>query len=255
MDVNIAAPPVNGGKTATAVLFDLDGTLVDPAGGITQGIEYALGIMDLPSPGLDALNAMVGPKLADALVSIAGVPLETVPGVIAAYRGWYVREGMAMSVLYPGIKDLLTRLQDAGVPLAVATQKPEPLAKTLLARHGIDQHFSVIKGSHADETLMPGQPGYRAGKSEIIAAALVELSELDDLADGTGGKSGAVMVGDRHQDVRGAHSNGLECIGVSWGFAEEGELSAAGAAAVVHSTDELAQELAQTFLEARDGAL
>ncbi|POH57234.1 haloacid dehalogenase [Arthrobacter glacialis] len=253
MDVNIAATPVNRGKTATAVLFDLDGTLVDPAGGITQGIEYALRTMDLPSPGLDALNAMVGPKLADALVTFAGVPLDTVPAVIAAYRVWYGRQGMAMSVLYPGIKDLLTQLKAAGVPLAVATQKPEPLAKKLLALHEIDQLFTVIKGSHADETLMPGAPGYRAGKSEIIAAALTELSELGDLADGAG--SAAVMVGDRHQDVRGAQDNGLDCIGVSWGFAADGELAAAGVTAVVHSADELAQELTQTFLEARDGAL
>ncbi|MHA7269122.1 HAD hydrolase-like protein [Arthrobacter sp. HLT1-20] len=250
--MNIAAPPVNRGKSATAVLFDLDGTLVDPAGGITQGIEYALGTMDLQSPGLDALNAMVGPKLADALVTFAGVPVETVPAVIAAYRDWYMREGMAMSVLYPGIVDLLTQLKDAGIPLAVATQKPEPLAKKLLALHGIDQLFAVIKGSHTDETLMPGAPGYRAGKSEIIAAALTELSELDHLADAG---STAVMVGDRHQDVMGAQANGLDCIGVSWGFAADGELAAAGVAAVVDSTRELADELAQTFREARDGAL
>ncbi|MHA7304654.1 HAD hydrolase-like protein [Arthrobacter sp. TMN-49] len=250
--MNIAAAPVNRDNPATAVLFDLDGTLVDPAGGITQGIEYALGLMELPSPGLEALDAMVGPKLADALVTLAGVPLETVPAVIAAYRDWYGRQGMAMSVLYPGIKDLLTQLSDAGVPLAVATQKPEPLAKQLLAQHGIDQLFSVIKGSHADETLMPGQAGYRAGKSEIIAAAMTELAELNGAA---ASPSGAVMVGDRHQDVLGAQHNGLRCIGVSWGFAEDGELTAAGAGAVVHSATELAQELAQTFQETHHGAV
>ncbi|MCU6480868.1 HAD hydrolase-like protein [Arthrobacter sp. A2-55] len=51
------------------------------------------------------------------------------------------------------------------------------------------------------------------------------------------------MVGDRHQDVHGARSNGLDCIGVSWGFAPDGELAAAGAAAVVHSAAELGELL------------
>lgn len=235
MDVTTALPAINHDGPRTAVLFDLDGTLVDPAGGITGGIRHALEVMDLPVPDEETLSGMIGPKLADGLVSIIGVPPNRVDGVIAEYRQWYRERGMAMSVLYPGIKELLAQLKSDGVSLAVATQKPEPLAKVLLAHHGVADLFHAICGSHADETLSPGDPEYRAGKSEIIAAAVRKLAAVSETT---------IMVGDRHQDVLGARSNALACIGVAWGFAAEGELAAAGAVAVVHSAKELALVLA-----------
>ncbi len=250
MDVTTASPALNSDGPSlaetdtvaprTAVLFDLDGTLVDPAGGITGGIAHALGAMNLPVPDAEVLQAMIGPKLADALISIVGVPADQVDEVIAHYRKWYTGQGMAMSRVYPGIKELLTQLRADGVALAVATQKPEPLANTLLAHHGLDGFFHVIRGSHADETLKPGDADYRPGKTEIIAAALRDLALLTD----GDSQIPAIMVGDRHQDVLGARGNGLECIGVAWGFAPDGELAAAGVAAVVRSTVELAAELA-----------
>lgn len=250
VDVTTVIPAETAGKKRDnlpwVVLFDLDGTLVDPAGGITGGVEHALRSLGLPVPAVTELNKMIGPKLADALVNIAGVPAAQVDAVIAAYRAWYGERGMAMSRVYPGVRELLTALKDSGVYLAVATQKPEPLAKKLLAHHGIDTLFHTIRGSHADETLKPGDPGYRPGKTEIIAAALAHTSAMAALVAEPDTELTAVMVGDRYQDVNGAQSNGLPCIGVSWGFAGEGELAAAGAAAVVHSTQELATVLSGT---------
>ncbi|WP_240630062.1 HAD hydrolase-like protein [Specibacter cremeus] len=227
---------------ASAVLFDLDGTLIDPAGGITGGIEHALRVMNLPVPPDEELAAMIGPKLADALLAHTEATPDQVPELIDVYRTWYHHTGIGLSRPYPGIAGLLARLRAAGVRLAVATQKPEPLARTVLARHGLDTAFDVIRGSHPDETLMPGDPGYRSGKATIIAAALAGLQDLARPADDNS-PSSAVMVGDRDQDVRGAHANGLDCIGVAWGFAPDGELAAEGAAVVVHSTTELAQVL------------
>ncbi|WP_288027458.1 HAD hydrolase-like protein [Arthrobacter sp.] len=227
-----------------AVLFDLDGTLVDPAGGITGGIEHALRAMDLPVPGPETLGRMVGPKLADGLVGILGVPEPQVADVIAEYRSWYTARGMGMSRVYPGIRELLAGLHARGVQLAVATQKPEPLARTLLAHHGLDRCFDVIRGSHADESIMPGEPGYRAGKAEIIASAL----------DALAGPARPIMVGDRHQDVAGARANGLACVGVAWGFAPDGELEAAGVAGVVHSTQDLLEVLGGGPAAAGEGA-
>ena len=207
------------------VIFDLDGTLVDPAGGITDGIASALHGLGLPVPGQDLLEAMIGPKLSDSLLNVAQVPAEFLDEVIRRYREYYVATGIAQSRLYPGVREVLESYAAAGRRIAVATQKPQGLARTVLAHHGIDGLFHGIHGSADDESAVEGIP---LGKTEIIAAALNDL-----------GTQHALMVGDRAQDVAGAIANGLDCIGVAWGFAPDGELETAGAVGVVETAAEL----------------
>ncbi len=207
------------------VIFDLDGTLVDPAGGITDGIASALRGLGLPVPGQDLLEAMIGPKLSDSLLNVAQVPAELLDDVIRRYREYYVATGIAQSRLYPGVREVLESFVAAGRPVAVATQKPQGLARTVLEHHGIDGLFHGIHGSADDESAVEGVP---LGKTEIIAAALKDL-----------GTQHALMVGDRAQDVAGAIANGLDCIGVAWGFAPDGELETAGAVGVVETAAEL----------------
>jgi phosphoglycolate phosphatase len=212
-------------QTTVPVIFDLDGTLVDPAGGITDGIAAALRGLGLPVPGQDLLDAMIGPKLSDSLLNVAQVPAELLDDVIRRYREYYVATGIAQGRLYPGVREVLESFVAAGLPIAVATQKPQGLARTVLAHHGIDGLFHGIHGSADDESAVEGVP---LGKTEIIAAALKDL-----------GTQHALMVGDRAQDVSGAIANGLDCIGVAWGFAPDGELENAGAVAVVENAEEL----------------
>lgn len=212
-------------STTVPVIFDLDGTLVDPAGGITEGIASALRGLGLPVPGQDLLDAMIGPKLSDSLLNVANVPAEHLEEVVRLYREHYVAKGIAQSRLYPGIRGILESFAEAGRPVAVATQKPQRLARKVLAHHGIDGFFHGIHGSADDETAMEGVP---LGKTQIIAAALRDLDTQH-----------AIMVGDRAQDVAGAIANGLDCIGVVWGFAPDRELEEAGSVAVVSTGDEL----------------
>ena len=119
------------------------------------------------------------------------------------------------------------RFAAAGLPVAVATQKPQRLARTVLEHHGVDGLFHGIHGSADDESAVEGIP---VGKTGIIAAALKDLDTQH-----------AVMVGDRAQDVSGAIANGLDCIGVAWGFAPDGELEEAGAVAIVETAEGLAE--------------
>jgi phosphoglycolate phosphatase len=212
-------------QTKVPVIFDLDGTLVDPAGGITDGISAALTELGIRVPSPAQLDAMIGPKLSDSLLNVAGVPAEQLDDVIRIYRAYYLETGIAQSRLYPGIRELVESYAAAGRPIAVATQKPEGLARIVLEHHGIAASFLSIRGSAANES---GREAGPAGKTGIVAAALADLRTQH-----------AVMVGDRAQDVVGAMANGLDCIGVSWGFAPDGELQEAGAVAVVDSTTDL----------------
>lgn len=224
-----------------AVLFDLDGTLVDPAGAITEGIRAAVLRHGLADPGTERLDTMVGPPLALSLMELPGMTAELLPSVIADYRAEYAAHGMAASRVYPGMAELLDGLRSSGVRLAVATSKPIDIARRLLEVQGLAGKFDAIHGAVANETA----PRAGHGKEDIVAAALAALGT----APGE-----TVMVGDRHYDVTGAAANGLECIGVSWGYAPQGELAAAGAAAVVGSAAELGAKLGLESTDSTTGS-
>jgi phosphoglycolate phosphatase len=212
-------------QTTVPVIFDLDGTLVDPAGGITGGISAALREMNLPVPEQAVLNSMVGPKLSDSLLHLANVPESLVNETIDRYRRHYKETGIGQSKLYPGIFELLEYFAESGRPVAVATQKPQSIARLVLEHHKITDFFVSIRGAADNESL---EANTASGKVAIVGAALADLHSQP-----------AVMVGDRHQDVAGAMANGLDCIGVAWGFAPDGELEEAGAVAVVQTAAEL----------------
>jgi phosphoglycolate phosphatase len=216
------------------VIFDLDGTLVDPAGSITSGIAFALEAHGLPVPDAATLESMVGPPLLESLHRLADVPEEVLAAVVHTYRRRYISHGMAASRPYPGIPELLASLRADGLHLAVATQKPQSLAEKLLALHGLDRHFHSVHGAPDDETLPPAPDG----KARIVHAALATNHAASERA---------VMIGDRRHDAHGAAANGVPCIGVRWGFAPAGELEELDLAAVVDDAASLGDAIARVL--------
>ncbi|MFC7402449.1 HAD hydrolase-like protein [Citricoccus sp. GCM10030269] len=208
-----------------AVLLDLDGTLVDPAGAITGGIAAALEGHGLPVPSPERLRGLVGPPLREGLRTLDGVTEENLPDIVRDYRSRYRQHGMAASVIYPGIEDALTDLR-RDHQLVIATSKPVSLARELLRVQQLDHHFVAICGSNDDETApLPPYGTKVQAMSEALAAV--------------GNPGRAIMVGDRHFDIDGAAHHGLPSIGVLWGFGDQSELTAAGATALCASADEL----------------
>jgi phosphoglycolate phosphatase len=208
------------------VLFDLDGTLSDPAAGITRSLAFALDAVGRPVADPDSLRWLIGPPLLDAFAEM-GLSRGDVDRAIAAYRERYTTVGMFENVLIPGIDALLSELVDAGQRLALATSKPEPFAIGILDHFGLRDRFEVVAGATLDNR--------RRHKDEVVLHALEHLGLPDP--------GSVLMVGDREHDVVGASEHGVDTIGVLWGFGSREELELAGAKTIVESVAELRAEL------------
>lgn len=217
-------------------LLDLDGTLVDSGSLIVEHLAGAIAAAGLPVPERAVLETFVGPPFEVALPAI-GLTAEQTREVILGYRRTYDPVAATHTPVYPGVPAMLARLHAAGVRLALATSKPEHLARSIAAGTGLDAHVTEICGS--DDTVG------RIGKDKVVAEALRRLA-IDPAADQV------IMVGDRHHDVDGAAAHGVRCIGVAWGYAQPGEL--AGAELVVPDVAALERTLLADEIWAAAGA-
>ncbi len=203
------------------VLLDLDGTLVDSAAVITEHLAAALARVGVPVPDGVALRSLVGPPFEIALPAL-GLTDEQTAAVITAYRHTYDAAAASASPLFPGIPRLLARLRADGMRLALATAKPEHLARGIAERLGLAEHLVLVGG--ADPVAG------RVGKGAVVGSVLERL-DLDPA------RVPVVMIGDRAHDVDGAAEHGVPTIGVGWGYASPGELGSARL--VVADTSEL----------------
>jgi phosphoglycolate phosphatase len=203
----------------THLLIDLDGTISDSSPGIGRSLRAAFEACGYAAPNDEQVRAAIGPPFELSFPRL-GVAERDIARVIEAYRVRYEDAGMYENELYPGIVEMLTALAET-FTLAVATAKPEPTARRIIQHFGLDQHFATVVGAS------PEVGGGRRTKAHVITHALAVL----DIGPGPH----AVMVGDRDHDVDGARHNGLDCLGVAWGFGSRDELRAAGATAIVET--------------------
>ena len=207
----------------TSVLFDLDGTILDSAPGIVRSLVETFTHLGLPVPSQEELMHYVGPPLLDSFRNRAGLSEDAAQNALQVYRTDFRKDGAFDSAVFPGIIGLLQSLQEANIPLAIATSKPEDQANRILEHFNLSQYFTVVAGATEDET--------RATKTAIVGHALAELKEAGH------DTSLAVMVGDRIYDVEGAAAFDVPSIIVEWGYGSPEE--AKGAMATVYSTDRL----------------
>jgi len=204
------------------VLFDLDGTLTDPAEGITNALMHAQRRLGREVSPREELFVFIGPPLIETFMSEWGLTRAEADQALVYYREHFGTKGLFENVPYAGIGECLADLKAAGLRLYVATSKPEPLSLRILEHFDLLPYFEAVAGSTMDEQ--------RTKKGEVIAYAL-DTYALDP--------SETVMVGDRKHDVIGARENGLACIGVLYGYGSREELTAAGAAALAADLGEL----------------
>jgi phosphoglycolate phosphatase len=203
-----------------AILFDLDGTIIDSRVPFVTSVNYTLAAHGLPERQPEDLMIYLGPPTRIMLTDMFGDDEPLKDAALATYREHYARTSTETTLVYPGVRELLESLHGR-VPIAVATSKIASSAEMLLEHLRLADLFDVISGPLASALAEP--------KAVTVASALAAL----------GGPRRAVMVGDRLYDVEGAGEHGLPTIGVLWGAGSEQELLEAGAAALVSAPDEI----------------
>ncbi|MDY2938371.1 MAG: HAD-IA family hydrolase [Fusicatenibacter sp.] len=206
------------------ILFDLDGTLTDSGPGITRCVQYALQSFGIEEPDLKKLECFVGPPLKESFMKYGGLDDDQAEKAVEKYRERYQDTGIFENEVYEGIPELLQFLKERGKILAVASSKPEVYVERILEHFQLRDYFTVVSGAELD--------GRRTKKAEVIEEALRRLGCSRK-------RQNVVMVGDRLQDVEGASSCGLLCVGAAYGYGGREELETAGAARVCDTVEEL----------------
>ncbi|MBX3094696.1 MAG: HAD hydrolase-like protein [Cryobacterium sp.] len=209
-------------KPWSCVLFDLDGTIADSAPGITASLAHMFEALGRPVPTPEELRAWVGPPILDSFRD-AGMNHTESQQALAIYREHYLTSGNGHSPIFPDIPLVLRRLHEEGMPIALATSKPEFPASVILDHGNLTQYFRVISGSSIDEV--------KSTKQAVVTEALDRFRILGvDL-------SNPIMIGDRFYDIEGAAANGVPTIFVRWGYGSPTE--EVGALNVVSEPTEL----------------
>lgn len=205
------------------ILFDLDGTLTNPEIGITNCVMYALEKFGIKVEDRKELHPFIGPPLSYSFQTYYGLSEEDSELAIKYYRERFSVKGLYENEVYNGVEKVLQQLKESGKTLIIATSKPEEFTLKILEHFDLLKYFDFVAGATMD--------GSRGEKADVIRYAL-EISGIED-------KSEAIMIGDRKYDILGAKENGLESIGVLFGFGDHKELAEAGANYIADSVEDI----------------
>ena len=204
-----------------AVLFDLDGTLLDTLGGVRLGVNLVLERYGYPERTLEEIRCFVG-NGARQLMRLAlpeGTAAEELEAILKEYLDWYAVNFCVKAAPYAGVKAVVEELAQKGVKVAIVSNKPAATTKKL------------------GEMFFPGLPAFgqrddtpKKPAPEMVWKAMETLGVTAEEA---------VYVGDSEVDVETARNAGLPLVAVSWGFRTVAELLEAGAETIVHTAEEL----------------
>jgi phosphoglycolate phosphatase len=187
------------------VIFDLDGTLVDSAPDITWALNQTLAEAGYPTFTPAEVRERVGDGAGQLLARSVprGTDAASLAPLVDRFISWYGDHLAVGTTVYPGIEALLERSRDMGIPMAVLTNKPSPLAHRLLAELGILGYFRHVIG---DGDGFPRKPHPAAARHLAFQCSAGASEER------------VVVVGDGLPDVRMAHAVPCASVAVTWGY-------------------------------------
>lgn len=210
-----------------AILFDVDGTLIDSAPGILNTLEMVFRDMGVDLTNVN-LRRYIGPPLRKSFAEHFSDPAK-IEEATERYRMIYHEKGSHEGGVYSGVPEMLRRLKDAGFTLCTATCKPTEVVTPILEEQGIAGYFAFVGGASMDES--------RDTKTDVIRHVLSQPTLQ--------GKR-VLMVGDRSDDLQGAANCGLDAVGVLYGYGSREELEPFHPKLLVESCKELTDQLLGT---------
>jgi 2-phosphoglycolate phosphatase, prokaryotic len=190
-----------------AIIFDLDGTLVDSARDLQDAANALLAEQGLRTISLDELKAMVGDgvvKLVERALAATGGDLSRLPVLAARFLEIYEADAARHTEAYPGVPETLEGLKRLGLSLAVVTNKPYAATIDILETLGLRRFFGAVVGG---DTLPERKP-----HPAPILAALERLGVAPEAA---------LMVGDNYHDVQAARAAGARAVAVTYGYSHK----------------------------------
>ena len=196
-----------------AVLLDLDGTLVDSRPGIIACFRHTLTELGHDPAEAGDLTWAVGPPMAVSIGTLlAKYGDDRIDLGLSTYRARYSAVAIYECTVFPGVKDMLAALKDAGHPLCLATSKRRDFAERVVDYLDLRQYVPKVYGA------LPG--GGLDAKQDLLA----EILRAEGFSAAT-----TIMVGDRLHDIHAAQANNIRSVGVLWGYGGQAELQEAGA--------------------------
>ena len=193
------------------VFFDLDGTLTDPAEGITNSVMYALRHFGIEVTDRRELYPFIGPPLSDSYAKYYGFTAEQSEKGVNLFREYFREKGIFENMPYSGMPELLAELHQLGCKLVVTSSKPQLFVERILDHFDMAKYFHAVCGATMDE---------KTSRKPIIIRNALDIC-LEAGADNT------IVVGDHALDVIGAHENGLPACAVLYGYGENDAIAAA----------------------------
>lgn len=218
----------NETKKIKAVIFDLDGTLLDTLRDLTASVNYALRQFGMPEHTIDEVRLFVGNgvrKLMERAVP-DGSRNPRFEDVFATFRQHYMQHSLDTTRPYPGIPELLRQLKDRGYLLAVVSNKMMAATQELVAHFFPEISVAIGENEAAGIRKKPSP--------DTVREALRQLGVTS---------AEAVYVGDSDVDVATARNSGLPCVSVLWGFRDRSFLEAHGATTFISHPSELTDSI------------
>lgn len=211
-----------------AVIFDLDGTLLDTLGDLRGAVNASLAMRSLPPRSLEEVRAFVGNGVRNLMKRALpqGTPDEEIDHALADFKAYYAQHLCDETRPYDGIPELLSQLRQRGIKTAVLSNKLDSASKQLI-EHYFPGQIDVVFGERAGVPRKPDP----ASCNEVVDLFGVPKEQI-------------LYVGDSDVDMQTAKNAGLTAVGVTWGFRERRVLLDSGADVLIDRPAQLLDLLA-----------